>query len=430
MIYSMEDIDNDKEFSKYYRLITPSEIDINREEIFYRDKYNDIINYLKIMLTNHEETIVQSYNKFIQPKGAILININIGTDVVDYLKLISKNYYLNFYELNQEEVIKAPDEFFCNFTSILESLVHIKEINEKIMDEAVEDSQLTEDQPKDNKIKGIFLINQEIFSNLKTRERNFLELFMISFKDKKRMIKDGLLFIWVNNNIKEIESNSRLIFEVFDLFIKIPLLDKIERETIFRNFSEKNPKIVFDIKTLVDSTVNWEVKDINQLLKVGIFKHFLNSELNDSSNEITDVLINLIESGEYIPSTSQEQVKMELIYDNTNETKNLQNMKIIKGRGTSTEGNFLADVINQIKEERFSEFMVNQLYENAVSKNYRELILIIDKINKQETLEENDRKLLAKYAFVLNDSPKMAQINLEKAKKRIDNLKRAFGKEL
>jgi hypothetical protein len=382
------------------------------------------------MLTNHEETIVQSYNKFIQPKGAILININIGTDVVDYLKLISKNYYLNFYELNQEEVIKAPDEFFCNFTSILESLVHIKEINEKIMDEAVEDSQLTEDQPKDNKIKGIFLINQEIFSNLKTRERNFLELFMISFKDKKRMIKDGLLFIWVNNNIKEIESNSRLIFEVFDLFIKIPLLDKIERETIFRNFSEKNPKIVFDIKTLVDSTVNWEVKDINQLLKVGIFKHFLNSELNDSSNEITDVLINLIESGEYIPSTSKEQVKMELIYNNINENKNLQNMNTIKGRNISTEGNFSAEILNQIKEERFSEFMVNQLYENAVSTNYRELLLIIDKIDKQETLEENDRKLLAKYAFILNDSPKMAQINLEKAKKRIDNLKRAFGKEL
>ena len=75
MICSMEDTDNDIEFSKYYRLITPNEIDIDREDIFYRDKYNDIINYLKIMLTNHEESIVQSYNKFIQPKGAILINI-------------------------------------------------------------------------------------------------------------------------------------------------------------------------------------------------------------------------------------------------------------------------------------------------------------------------------------------------------------------
>ena len=72
--------------------------------------------------------------------------------------------------------------------------------------------------------------------------------------------------------------------------------------------------------------------------------------------------------------------------------------------------------------------MLEQLYENAVSKNYNELLLIVDKLNKREMLEENDRRLLAQYAFILNDSPKMAQIHLEKAKKRIDNLKRAFGK--
>ena len=87
MNFSMADTDNDIEFSKYYRVITPHEIEIDREEIFYRDKYNDIINYLKIMLTNHEESIAQSYDKFIQPKGAIIININVGTDVIDYLKL-------------------------------------------------------------------------------------------------------------------------------------------------------------------------------------------------------------------------------------------------------------------------------------------------------------------------------------------------------
>ena len=90
----MADIDKHIEFSKYYREIKHSEIDINREDIFYRDKYNDIITYLKIMLTNHEESIAQSYDKFIQPKGAILINIKSGTDIDDYLKLISKNYYL------------------------------------------------------------------------------------------------------------------------------------------------------------------------------------------------------------------------------------------------------------------------------------------------------------------------------------------------
>lgn len=426
MIYSMEDMDNDIEFSKYYRVITPNEINIDREEIFYRDKYNDIISYLKIMLTNHEDSITQSYNKFIQPKGAILINIKSGTDIDDYLKLISKNYYLNFYELNQEEIIKAPEVFINNFTSILQSLIQVKETNS---DEIGEETQPTEDQLKENRIKGILLINQENFTNIKLKKRSLLEYFVISFKNKKEILKNGLILIWINNDIKEIEVNSRSIFEVFDLFIKIPLLDNIERETIFRNFSEKNPKIVFDIKTLVDFTVNWEIKDINQLLKVGIFKHFLKSELNDSSNEITDGLIDLIESGEFIPSISHEEVKLDFSNDKVTENQNSLNMRFMKGGKTGITVNGSSEVLNLIKQERFSEFMLNQLYENAVSKNYSELLLIIDKLNKQELLEENDRKLLAKYAFILNDSPKMAQINLEKAKKRIDNLKRAFGKK-
>ena len=429
MICSMEDIDNAIEFSKYYRLVTPNEIDIDREDIFYRDKYNDIINYLKIMLTNHEESIVQSYNKFIQPKGAILINIKSGTDIDDYLKLISKNYYLNFYELNQEEIIKAPEEFLNNFTSILESLIQTQDINKEEMNKNSEISQINEYKKEENRIKGILLINQENFSNIKLKERNFLEHFIISFKNKKEILENGLILIWIHNNIKEIEISSRSIFEVFDLFIKIPLLDKIERETILRNFSEKNPKIVFDIKTLVDFTVNWEIKDINQLLKVGIFKHFLNSELNDSSNEITDGLIDLIESGEFIPSISHEEAKLDFLNNNVTENQNSLNKRFMKGGETGIVVNRSSEVLNQIKEERFSEFMLNQLYENAVSKNYSELLLIIDKLNKQELLEENDRKLLAKYAFILNDSPKMAQINLEKAKKRIDNLKRAFGKQ-
>ncbi|GAH30336.1 unnamed protein product, partial [marine sediment metagenome] len=362
------------------RLITPNEIDIDREDIFYRDKYNDIINYLKIMLTNHEESIVQSYNKFIQPKGAILINIKSGTDIDDYLKLISKNYYLNFYELNQEEIIKAPEEYINNFTAILESLIEIKDISKEEMNKNREVSQISENKREENRIKGILLINQENFSNTKLKERNFLEHFIISFKNKKEILKNGLILIWIHNDIKEIEINSRSIFEVFDLFIKIPLLDKIERETILRNFSEKNPKIVFDIKTLVDFTDNWEIKDINQLLKVGIFKHFLNSELNDSSNEITDGLIDLIQSGEFIPSISHEEVKIDFLNNKASNYQNSLNKRFMKGEETGIAVNKSSEVLNQIKEERFSEFMLNQLYENAVSKNYGELLLIIDKL--------------------------------------------------
>ena len=206
------------------------------------------------------------------------------------------------------------------------------------------------------------------------------------------------------------------------------MLDKIERETILRNFSEKNPKIVFDIKTLVEFTSNWEVKDLNRLLRVGIFKHFLNSELNESSNEITDILISLIESGEFLPSHLETITEREVLYGGTNDKQNLINKISTKERDEIINTNDIKNFITQIKEERISDFILSQLYESAASKNYSEVLLIIDKLNKQEPLEDNDRKILAKYSFVLNDSPNMAQINLEKAKKRIDNLKRAFGK--
>ena len=302
MKFSMEHSDNELKFSKYYRLITPNEFDIDREDIFYRDKYNDIINYLKIMLTNHEESIIQSYAKFIQPKGTLLININSGTDIIDYLKLISNNYYLDFIELNQEEIVKSPEDFFSNFIYILENIVKNKETLVKKEIENGKISPINEYKKEENKIKRLLVINQHNFSEVLLKEKNLLELFIVSFKEKKSLIKEGLILIWINDKFQEIEVNSKLIFEAFDLFIKIPLLDKIERETILRNFSEKNPKIVFDIKTLVEYTSNWEVKDLNRLLRVGIFKHFLNSELNELSNEITDILINLIESGEFLHS--------------------------------------------------------------------------------------------------------------------------------
>lgn len=240
-------------------------------------------------------------------------------------------------------------------------------------------------------------------------------------------LNSNLLIIWINYDLKEVANNSNQLYNIFDLFIKIPLLNDIERETVLRNFLERNPTIVFDIAQILNYTQNWEVKDINQLLKVGIFKHFLNSDLNDKSNEITDILIDLIESGEFIPSVNTKISEIPEKEESSEEK--LLNNSIIphqkkREQNTTTD---ISEIVDHIQQSNISEFMLNQLYENAASKNYSELVLIIDKLNKNEPLEENDRKLLGLYPFVLNDSPSRAQINLEKAKKRIDQIKQAFG---
>ena len=243
-----------------------------------------------------------------------------------------------------------------------------------------------------------------------------------------KFIDLNLVLVWITHDLEDVKAISHKIYNEFDLFIKIPILDKIERETILRDFLERDPKIVFDINMITNYTEKWEVKDIKQLLKVGIFKHFINSELNETSNEITDILIKLISSGEYIPNinTSHSQPLSESeINDNISHEKQIDSIQISdKNEKIRDIGGFVDD----IRESRISDFMLNQLYENAASMNYNELLLIIDKLNKKEPLEDNDRKVLAKYPFVLNDSPALAQINLEKAKKRVDLIKQAFGK--
>ncbi len=416
----MKGLNSVPEFSKYFRVISPSEIDIDKEDIFYRDKYNDIINYIKFILSNHEDLRFKNY---IETKGAILINVNPGTDIIDYIKVISKNYYLNLVELNDQEIFKSPDVFLKTFPSILEGFRKKEERENK--------TESDERLPDKKNEKKILLINQHPALNQKFEEINLLESFINiqqSWINKLNLIDLNLILIWINYTIKDITVRSTKLYNTFDLFFKIPLLDKIERETVLRDFLEKNTKIVFDINAIIKYTEQWEVKDIKQLLKVGIFKHYLNSELNETSNEITDILIDLIISGEYIPNisakTSEPLSKLE-IYEEVPQDKEKESNEV---REKSEKIKSIGAFVDDIRESRISDFMLKQLYENAASMNYTELLIIIDKLHKREPLEDIDRKLLANFPFILNDTPTMAQINLEKAKKRVDLIKQAFGK--
>ena len=407
----MNDLNSTPEFLKYLKTISPSEIEVNKEEIFYREKYNDIINYFKLMLTNSEDLEVYNY---LSPKGSVIINTSLGTDIVDYIKLISSNYYLEFVELNNAELINTPNDFYNNINNILREFYKKKEENEE-----------------DNDKKKLILINQsQDFKNIlegKSLLSNYIRTYQ-NDKDKIDFLANKTILVWLTYDYQEILDISSDLYNMFDLFINIPILNNNERETILKAFSEKNPKIAFDINAIVSITENWEVKDLKQLLKVAIFKHYLNAELNDTSNEITDVIVELIKSGEFI---SSEAIRFSDVQNHGN-SNHIIKEKIdsisIKGEIEQAEVKDFKSIISDIREQGYSEFMLSQLYENAASKNYSELLLVIDKLSKNEPLEDNDKRLLANYPFILNDAPNRAQINMEKAKKRIDLVKHAFGK--
>ncbi len=416
----MKDLNNIPEFSKYFEIIKPSEIKIDKENIFYREKYNDIMNYLKVMLTDYDDTFLNGY---LEPKGTVLINISPGTDILEFIRLIAKNYYLDLIEFNESEINNNPKKFLNSLISVF------KVIN--VVDKEEEDMGTNKRDPDKIEEKKLLLINQNLKFKEIFEDKNLLEVLLDVWQNEGHnfnCIKSNAILMWVNYDMEDINEISGNLYEIFDLFIKIPLLSKIQRETVLKDYLEINPKIVFDVNDILNYTENWEVNDIKQLLRVGIFKHFLNSELNETSNEITDILVDLIESGEYIPIShkimTQGNSKAQL---NENIIQN-QKINYEKEKMNTETPKDISGVIEGIRESRISDFMLNQLYEDAASKNYTELTIIIDKLNKQEQLEENDLKLLSQHPFVLNDSPNKAQINLEKAKKRIDLIKQAFGK--
>ncbi len=432
----MTEIESNLGVSRYFRKFNPSDIVVNKEDLFYRDKFNEILNYIKTLLTNTEDI---EFTKYFVLKGALLVNVNEGTDILEFFKLIANNYYLDYYELNLTEVIKDPEDFYKTYFSFLTTLSNKTKTESGKQGRKSSPSKDEEDSyenKKEKKVesaekKALVLINEDNYFKRISNNKNLLQEFVFNFLNNysdKNFIDRNMLLVWINYDYKDIVEISNDLFRIFDILIKVTMLNKAERETILKAFCEKNPKIAFDVNLLVNKTENWEIKDIKQLLKLGVFRHFIGAELNEVSNEITDKLLELIDSGEFLVPKIVKEVNATVLSNQESEAKSskpgpMKNSDVNRDDAVTKE-----TIIDSIKKEGVSEFMLNQFYENAAFKNYNELLLIIDKLNKKEVLEENDRKLLSKYPFVLNDTPAKAQLYLEKAKKRVDLMTQSFGK--
>jgi hypothetical protein len=416
-----------QEILKYINIISPSEVSIRSEDIFYREEYTEIINYLKLLLTDSKDLEIY---KYIKPKGTLLLNINQGSEILDYVKLISSNYYLNLIELNYINIFKNPNDFLKFFEQIFEEIENLCS-NEDFNNQ--ENGKSDKERPYvfDPTKKTLILLNgkQKFHYSLSI---NLLDIFVNICNQNPHIynfLSKNIILVWINYRYEDIVENYADIMDIFDLFIRIPILSEIERETLLNDFAENNTEISFDIKTIVELTEGWEVKEIKKLLKTGILKHYLNSDLNIVSNEITDILINLINSGEIISPNRRKKTTNNKI----KEKEQGNQIYFDKGRKCSEseievqKRSDIRPLIQEIRDSTYSDFMKEQLYENAASQNYSELIIIIDKLDKNEPLEENDRKILSKYPFILNERPTNAKLNLEKGKKRIDLIKKSLG---
>jgi len=421
---------------KYLIIRNPLDLQIERKDIFYRESYSEIIDYIKFLLSSEA---VSSETKIKKIKGSILIDAPYGSDILGYIKLIAKTFTLKFVKLNFPEIRKSPNDFILNFPNIFDNLAKIYREAKKVEQEVKE-----KDKTIERALKFIFVVEnqQELFQ--RTQKDIHFDLFEhLYYELKNKMeninfIENGIIFIGINHQENTLCQAS---FKLFDFYLKIPTITENERIIILEKISEEiAANQTFNVDKIASLTEGWEVNDIRELIKIAYLRNV--AKLDDCVNDITELTEKIVNRGEFIPSylislnfiqnklgTFQTSLNSS-IHQSINQNRKF-NIKLSKeeySKIPELESQLRVE-IEKIRSQRISNFMVQQLYEDAASENYTELLVILDKMKKKEPLEDYDRKLLAEYSFILNDPPNIALILLEKAKKRIDNIKKAFGKE-
>ena len=421
---------------EYLIIKNPLDLQIERKDIFYRESYSEIIDYIKFLLSYEA---VSSETKIKKIKGSILIDAPYGSDILGYIKLIAKTFTLKFVKLNFPEIRKSPNDFILNFPNIFDNLAKIYREAKKVEQEVKE-----KDKTIERALKFIFIVEnqQELFQ--RTQKDIHFDLFEhLYYELKNKMeninfIENGIIFIGINHQENTLCQAS---FKLFDFYLKIPTITENERIIILEKISEEiSANQTFNVGRIASLTEGWEVSDIRELIKIAYLRNV--AKLDDSVSDITELTEKIIDKGEFIPSylislnfiqnklgTFQTSINSSIhqsINQNRKFNREVSKEEHIKIPELESQ---LRTEIEKIRSQRISNFMVQQLYEDAASENYTELLVILDKMKKKEPLEEYDRKLLAEYSFILNDPPNIALILLEKAKKRIDNIKKAFGKE-
>lgn len=421
---------------KYLIIKNPLDLQIERKDIFYRESYTEIIDYIKFLLSYEA---VSSETKIKKIIGSILIDAPYGSDILGYIKLIAKTFTLKFVKLNFPEIRKSPNDFILNFPNIFDNLAKIYREAKKVEQEVKE-----KDKTIERALKFIFVVEnqQELFQ--RTQKDIHFDLFEhLYYELKNKMeninfIENGIIFIGINHQENTLCQAS---FKLFDFYLKIPTITENERRIILEKISEEiSANQTFNVDKIASLTEGWEVNDIRELIKIAYLRNV--AKFDDSVNDITELTEKIIDKGEFIPSylislnfiqnklgTFQTSINSSIHQSiNQNRKFNIELSKEEHSKIPELESQLRTE-IEKIRSQRISNFMVQQLYEDAASENYTELLVILDKMKKKEPLEDYDRKLLAEYSFILNDPLNIALILLEKAKKRIDNIKKAFGKE-
>jgi hypothetical protein len=215
----------------------------------------------------------------------------------------------------------------------------------------------------------------------------------------------GGIFLFISSLNQKIPNDFN---NFFDLEVNLQIPNTKFKKFFIESILKDIPNNDVDIEHISLQMKDWNVAAIRKFL-IFAYRYFKINQKDDLTNKIkfnTYFLTDLIENN-----------KINLCKNDPEDKSNT----IDKSKTLNFESNLLEP--NNMLNENFE----HQLYQEAASKHYEDLSIILDKIQKGIVLLPFERLKLADNSFILKDDPKKALQKLNKAKIIVDKFKKIIS---
>ena len=353
----------------------------NVQDLF--SQYRNINNLLQFNLDKIEkqnegngENLEVSDN-FGKISGKILIKTRQNHEIQLFLQQFSSTNYCKLYKIN---VYRLLEEINNNYTSLKEELIRFfmsKDFTEPFI--------------------MLFPLDElEYFS----QEDIFLIYTIFKITENFVPISLGGIFLFVSSLNQNLPNDFN---NFFDLEVNLQIPDTKIKRIFIESILKAIPNNNVDIEHFSLQVKDWNVAAIRKFL-IFAYRYFQINQKDDLTSKMkfnTKFLSDLIENNSIN------------FRDNSFDKK--------KAMQINTAINSRPELLDL--EIKINENFETQLYQEAASKDYEDLCIILDKIQKGIVLLPFERIKLADNSFVLKEDPKKALQKLNKAKITVDKFK-------
>lgn len=213
------------------------------------------------------------------------------------------------------------------------------------------------------------------------------------------------------------------LLDLFDVTLTVPVADNAARLQFLTAKLQDLGQYGLDLEPVVEQTRGWEFHALEKLVNFAQLQSLVE---NPENPRISAELLSRIVAEGLIPVAASAGP------GGTQGQETGAGSTGGMSQSPPTPGEPSPDGIdaNALDSSRYlPKDLVEQLYQEAADLAYTDLVQVLQKLIDGHPLAPEEAHLLGDHGFILKDKPRHALIQLNKAKKRVDELKKFFSKK-